>query len=49
VLALGAGGGGVADLDRIARDDDAVDQQLDQLPLLIEGGVLNARRDPFAE
>ena len=49
VLALGAGGEDVADLDLVARHDDPVDEQLDQLPLLIEGGVLEAGRDPLAE
>jgi putative transposase len=37
VLAPGAGRKDVADLDHVARDDDPVDQQLDQLPLLVEG------------
>ncbi len=49
VLALGAGGEDVADLDLVVRDDDPVDQQLDELPLLLEAGVLKARRDPFAK
>jgi hypothetical protein len=37
VLAPGAGRKDVADLDHVARDDDPVDQQLDQLPLPVEG------------
>ena len=47
VLALEAGREDVADLDLIVRNDDAVDEQLDQLPSLIEGGPLQPRRDPL--
>jgi hypothetical protein len=49
VLALGAGGEDVADLDLVARHDDPVDEQLDKLPSLIEGGGLEAGRDTLAE
>ncbi len=49
LLAPRAGGEDVADLDRVARHDDPVDEQLDQLPLLIEGGGLEAARDSLAE
>jgi len=42
VLALGTGREDVADLDLIARDHNSVDEQFDQLPLLIEGGSLEA-------
>ena len=49
VLALGAGGEDVADLDLVVRDDDAVDEQLHQLPPLIEGRLLKSLRGPFAE
>jgi hypothetical protein len=49
VFALGAGGEDVADLDLLVRDDHAIDEQLDQLPLSIEAHLLEARRDPFAE
>ena len=36
VLALGAGGDDVADLDVPIRHDHSVDQELNQLPLLLE-------------
>jgi hypothetical protein len=49
VLALGAGREDVTDLDLVARHDHPVDEQFDQSPLLIEGGGLEAGRDPFAE
>jgi hypothetical protein len=49
VLALGAGREDVADLDLVARDDRAVDEQFDQLPPPIERGVLDAGRDSLAE
>jgi hypothetical protein len=49
VLALGAGGEDVANLDLVARHDDPVDEQFDQLPPLIEGGVPKAGGDPLAE
>lgn len=49
VLALGAGGKDVADLDLVARHDDPVDEQSHQFSPLIERGVLQARGDPLAE
>jgi hypothetical protein len=49
VLALGAGGEDVADLDLVARHDDPVDEQFHQLSPLIERGVLQAGGDPLAE
>jgi hypothetical protein len=49
VLALGAGGEDVADLDLVAGHDDAVDEQFHQFSPLIEGGVLKADGDPLAE
>jgi hypothetical protein len=49
VLALGAGGEDVADLDLVARHDDPVDEQFHQSSPLIEGGVLKAGGDPLAE
>jgi hypothetical protein len=49
VFALRAGGEDVPDLDVVARHDDAIDQQLDQLPLPLEGGVPQPRRHPLAE
>jgi hypothetical protein len=49
VLALGAGGEDVADLDFVARHHDPVDEQLDKLPLPIEGGGLQSGRDSLAE
>ena len=39
VLALGAGGQHVADLDLGVGDDHAVDQQQHELPALLEGGL----------
>jgi hypothetical protein len=49
VLALGAGREDVVDLDLVVGHDDAIDQQLDQLPPPAEGRVLKPRRDPLAE
>ena len=49
LLAAGAKGDDVADLDFAASDQDAIDQQLDQLPLLGEVGVGQARLNPPAE
>jgi hypothetical protein len=49
VLALEAGGEHVTNLDLVARHDDPVDEQFDQLPPLIEGGGLQAGRDSLAE
>lgn len=49
VLALRAGREHVVDLDQVVGHDDAIDQQLDQLPPPVEGRVLKPRRDPLAE
>jgi hypothetical protein len=49
VLALGAGGEDVPDLDLVVGHHDAVHQQLDQLASLVEGRVLEPRRHPLAE
>jgi hypothetical protein len=49
VLALGAGGEDVADLDLVARHDDPIDEQFHQLSPLIGRGVLKAGGDPLAE
>jgi transposase len=49
LLALGAGREHVADLDPVVRHHDAVHQQLDQLPLPLEGRVPQPRRHPLAE
>lgn len=39
ILALSSGGDGVSDLNFAICDNDAVDQELDQLALLLEGGM----------
>src|SRR5687767_12466816 len=49
VLAPGAGRKDVADLDLVARHDDPVDEQLDQLPPLLERGAPQAGRDSGTE
>jgi hypothetical protein len=49
VLALGAGGEDVTDLDLVALHDDPIDEQFHQSSPLIEGGVLKAGGDPLAE
>src|SRR5579875_1851328 len=39
----------IADFDLIAGDHDTIDQQLHQLPLLLEAGLLQSLADPLAE
>jgi hypothetical protein len=48
-LAAGAGRDHVADLDVLVGDDDPVDEQLDQLPSLVEGRGGQAALDASAE
>jgi SRSO17 transposase len=49
VRPVGGGGEHVADLDVAVGDDDAVDEQLGQLPSLLEGGGGQAGADGLAE
>jgi hypothetical protein len=49
VRPVGGGREHVADLDVAVSDDDAVDEQLDQLPPLLEGGGGQAGADSLAE
>ena len=37
----------IADLDIIVRDDHPIDEQLDELALLLKGGVLEAALEPL--
>jgi hypothetical protein len=49
VLAGGRRGDDVADLDHAVRDDDAINEQLDEVALLLKGGLGQPGLDPLTQ